>query len=76
MLHNLFWMLFLAAVYAITSFKILLEASHLFCNMPLYRHMVAILIFKPGTYLVSYNCFVRECLYACVCVFAPEAINN
>ena len=44
MLHTLLWMLFLPAMYANISFKAFFEALDLFSNMPLYGHVVAILI--------------------------------
>ena len=43
-LQTLLQMLCLTAVYANTPFKALLDTSHLFRDMPLYGHVVAILI--------------------------------
>ena len=44
-------------------------------------YMESFMLFKPGTHrpaagvrLVSYNCF--HSAKVCVCVYAPEAINN
>ena len=47
-------------------------------------HTCSYLIFKPGAHwpvtgarLVSYNCFYADVgMCVCVCVSAPEAINN
>jgi len=52
-------------------------------NMCVLLESLSLLIFKPGVYqlkasalLVSWNYFCLWFLYACVCVSAPEAINN
>ena len=44
MLQTLFRTLLLNAMHVNTSFKALFDASHLFSNMPIYGHVVVVLI--------------------------------